>query len=331
MHEWDYSKGLHDLGNGIYAYLQPDGSWGLSNAGLIVDGRESILVDTLMDLARTRRMLKAMAAAAEAAGSIDRLIITHANPDHYNGNMLVREAEIISTVACAEDMRRIPPGSIAESIRDIPGKEDHKTYLEHCFGRFDLSGIETVFPTRTFEGELTIRTARKEVRIIEVGPAHTRGDLIVHVPGDGVVFGGDILFIGGTPLVWSGPVSNWIRACELMLRMDAEVFVPGHGPVTDRKGVEAVKGYLEFIREEAGRCFWAGLDVRQAMERIDLGGYASWTDRERTAVNIHMLFKEFSRDDSPDSILDMFDLMAELGPESGKTGPQGAVKGRAEG
>jgi glyoxylase-like metal-dependent hydrolase (beta-lactamase superfamily II) len=89
MSEWDYRKGLHNLGNGIYAYLQPDGSWGLSNAGLIVDGEESILIDTLFDLPLTREMLNAMAAATKAARVINKLVITHANPDHYNGNQLV--------------------------------------------------------------------------------------------------------------------------------------------------------------------------------------------------------------------------------------------------
>ena len=55
---WQYSKGLHDLGNGCYGYLQPDGSWGWSNAGLVVDGGESLLVDTLFDLKLTRAMLE---------------------------------------------------------------------------------------------------------------------------------------------------------------------------------------------------------------------------------------------------------------------------------
>lgn len=57
--KWQYTKGLHDLGNHCYAWLQPDGGWGLSNAGLIVDGDQTLLVDTLFDLAHTREMLAA--------------------------------------------------------------------------------------------------------------------------------------------------------------------------------------------------------------------------------------------------------------------------------
>ena len=83
MKKWEYRKGLHDLGNGIYAYLQPDGSWGWSNAGLIADGEESILIDTLTDLLLTGEMLAAMDMATKSASVIDKLIITHANPDQF--------------------------------------------------------------------------------------------------------------------------------------------------------------------------------------------------------------------------------------------------------
>ena len=102
MKRSNYTKGLHDLGNGVYAYLQPDGSWGWSNAGLIAEGEKSLLVDTLFDLALTQEMLNAMSEATKAATSIDILVITHANGDHCYGNQLVRGAEIIASKACCK-------------------------------------------------------------------------------------------------------------------------------------------------------------------------------------------------------------------------------------
>ena len=93
MPDWQYTKGLHELGNGTYAYLLPDGGWGWSNAGLITDGGESLLVDTLFDLPLTAEMLTAMRDAAPAAKSIDTLVNTHANGDHTYGNQLVKGAE----------------------------------------------------------------------------------------------------------------------------------------------------------------------------------------------------------------------------------------------
>jgi len=103
--KWQYTKGLHDLGRGCYSYLQPDGSWGWSNAGLIVDGEANLLVDTLFDLKLTREMLEQMRAAVPAARSIGRLVNTHSNGDHTFGNQLVKDAEIIASRACAEEMK----------------------------------------------------------------------------------------------------------------------------------------------------------------------------------------------------------------------------------
>ena len=66
-------------------------------------------------------------------------------------------------------------------------------------------------PTWTFDGELELRVGDRRVRLLEVGPAHTAGDVVVHLPDDGVVFTGDILFHGGHPIVWAGPVAQLDR------------------------------------------------------------------------------------------------------------------------
>jgi cyclase len=104
MNKSSYTKGLHDLGNSVYAYLQPDGSWGWSNAGIITDGDASLLIDTLFDLRLTQEMLDTMRKSIPAAAHIDTLVTTHANGDHYFGNQLVAEAQIIASRRTAEEM-----------------------------------------------------------------------------------------------------------------------------------------------------------------------------------------------------------------------------------
>ena len=108
-----YERGLAALGDGTWAWLQPDGSWGWSNAGLVVDGEETLLVDTLYDFPLTQEMLDAMRASVPAAARIDRLVNTHANGDHCNGNALVGGAEIVASAACAEEMRHEDPATMA--------------------------------------------------------------------------------------------------------------------------------------------------------------------------------------------------------------------------
>ena len=93
-----FKHGLQDVGARCYAWIQPDGGWGWSNAGLVVDGEESLLVDTLFDLKLTRAMLEGMRRAEPAATRrFDKLVNTHTDPDHCNGNELVAEAEIIAS------------------------------------------------------------------------------------------------------------------------------------------------------------------------------------------------------------------------------------------
>ena len=308
-----YRRGLHDLGSGGYAYLQPDGSWGWSNAGLIVDAGESLLVDTLFDLRLTREMLAAMRAAEpRATARIGTLVNTHSNGDHTFGNALVEGAEIVATAACADEMAREGPGALLAFQRRAPELGALGAYALHCFGAFRFDDIEVRLPTRRFSGRLELRVGSKRVELLEVGPAHTRGDLLVHVPADRVVFTGDILFIEGTPIVWAGPVERWIQACRRIEAMDVEVVVPGHGPITDRRGAAAVRGYLEYVRAEARRRYDAGLSARDAALDIALGDYSAWGDAERIAVNVATLYREFSGDTKPADVVELFDRMSEI-------------------
>jgi glyoxylase-like metal-dependent hydrolase (beta-lactamase superfamily II) len=309
---WKYTHGLHEVGSGCFAWLQPDGSWGWSNAGLITDAGASLLVDTLFDLRLTAEMLAAMADADPAASKIDTLVNTHGNGDHFYGNGLVKGAEIIVSQACAEEMKEIPASVLASLLENADGMGEAGAFFRRIFGRFDFQGIEPVEPTRTFEGEIELRVGDKPIRLLQVGPAHTRGDVLVISPADRVVFTGDILFIEGTPILWEGPVENWIRACETIETMDVDVVVPGHGPVTDRSGARAVREYLVYIRDEARQRFDAGLSAADAARDIALGSYASWSDAERIAVNVDTLYREFRGSDERTPVVELFTRMAEL-------------------
>ena len=313
MPEQSFNKGLHDLGNGIYAYLQPDGSWGWSNAGLVVDGEESLLVDTLFDENLTADMLCAMEdVAGPARDDINWLVNTHANGDHCHGNHLVSGAEIIASAAAAAEMAEFTPEMMAEIMRAAPDMGEAGEYLLHCFGAFDFDGIVHTPPTSTFSGQKSILVGDKQVELIEVGPAHTAGDVLVHVPAEKTVFTGDILFIDGTPIIWAGPVSNWVKACDRIMAMDVESIVPGHGPITDKAGVKQVRDYLTFLDEQARARFDAGMPVTEAVRDIALGEYRNWLDAERIAVNVNTLFREYRGETEAGNTMEAFGLMAEV-------------------
>ena len=173
-----FTLGLHETGEGTYAYLQPDGGWGYSNAGLVVGDGTSLLVDTLFDLRLTREMLDAMTPVTKSA-PIGQLVNTHANGDHCYGNQLVREAEIVASAATAHEMSEVPPAMMA-ALNKAPGEVGD--LFRRFFGDFQFEGIELVLPTRTFSGRLDLDVGGRTVELIEVGPAHTKGDTIAHVP-----------------------------------------------------------------------------------------------------------------------------------------------------
>jgi glyoxylase-like metal-dependent hydrolase (beta-lactamase superfamily II) len=305
-----YDRGLHEIGDGLFAYLQPDGQWGFSNAGLVTAEDRSLLVDTLFDLGLTKRMLADMAPHT-AQRPIGTVVNTHANGDHCWGNQLVSHAEIIASARCAEEMALVDPAMFAGLIR-MEGLGELGDYLKRIFGAFDFDGIRVTPPTRTFEGELSLEVGSRKVELIEVGPAHTEGDVIVWLPGERVIFTGDILFIEGTPIVWAGPIENWIRACDRILALDARVIVPGHGPLTDAAGVRAVRDYLRFVSDEATKRFEAGMGVSDAVRDIALGAFSGLRDKERLAVNVNSRYRELDPSAARASVPELFAEMAKL-------------------
>ena len=304
---------LHELGDDCFAYVQGDGGWGWSNAGLIVGDGTSLLVDTLFDLRLTKAMLEAMAEHTVGA-PIDTVVNTHANGDHCYGNQLVAGREIIASTATAEEMGEVPPSTLAALVADEGELGD---LFRPFFGAFQFEGIELVPPTRTFDGSLLVEVGGRDVELIEVGPATPRGDTLVHVPDAATIFTGDILFINGTPIVWAGPLENWIAACDLMLSLDLETVVPGHGPVTDVDGVLGVRDYLEAVNDGARSRHAAGLDAFDAARDLagELGAderFSTWGEFGRIAVNVDTVYRTIDPDHQPADIVERFRQMAAI-------------------
>ncbi|HXW59630.1 MAG TPA: MBL fold metallo-hydrolase [Solirubrobacteraceae bacterium] len=310
-----FKRGLRDVGEGVFAYLQPDGGWGWSNAGLLVDGESTLLIDTLFDLRLTAQMLSEMRRAVPAAARIDTLVNTHANGDHTYGNQLVGDARIVASRRTAEEMPELPASTMAALLENAPGLGEVGEFFMRIFGAFDFSGIDATLPTDTFEGELTLRVGASELRLLEVGPAHTRGDTLVLAPAQRVLFTGDILFHGMHPLAWAGPISNWVSACERILDMDVDVIVPGHGPLADKHAIGELRDYFEYLGEEARLCHAAGMAPLDAARKIALDRWAQWQEPERLVLNIITIYRELDNDQEPLNVLEAFRDMAELAGE----------------
>jgi len=299
MSKWQFTKGLHDLGNGCYAYLVPDGSWGWSNAGIVTDGDQSLLVDTLFDLNLTQEMLNTMHASIPASKKINVLVNTHADGDHTFGNQLVKDARIIGTAGTVDDFNRFDPAllhqvSISKDEFGAAGE-----FMKECFRPFDFSNVVLTPPNEIFKEHMTIMVGDKRVELIEVGPAHSLGDTLIYVPDDKVVYTGDILFTEGTPIAWYGPIHRWIAACNSILEMDVETVVAGHGPISNKDDVRKMRDYLIYVTEKARGFYERGIDYLSAAHQIDLGEYRDWNDAERVVVTLRTLYDDFTPGERP--------------------------------
>ncbi|HLH65167.1 MAG TPA: MBL fold metallo-hydrolase [Solirubrobacteraceae bacterium] len=305
-----YTRGLHELGDGLWAYLQPDGGWGWSNAGLICCADRSLLVDTLFDLKLTRAMLDEMAPLLKRS-PIRAAVNTHANPDHCFGNQLLPDAaEIYASAAAAAEMSELSPAEL-HGLKLATGMEANlRDFIDLAFGPFDFEGIELREPTRTFQGHLRLSVGERELELIELGPAHTRGDVIVHLPDAATVFTGDLLFAGGTPIAWAS-LSNWLSACDWIMQLGAGTLIPGHGPVTDSSGVADMRRYLAHVRDCAAECFAAGLDPGAAADEIDISDFSDWGEPERIAVNVLAAYRELDPSLPEPTAAELFARMAD--------------------
>ena len=168
-------------------------------------------------------------------------------------------------------------------------------------------------PTRSFEGRLDLKIGNKEVSLIEVGPAHTRGDVIVHVPGDKVLFTGDVIMTAVAPVSWEGPLANLIKAIDLILGMDIDVLVPGHGPLADKSAAQANKDYWEYTAAEARKLYDKGVSAPETAKMLSAKGRYN-TERHSilNMINTHMLFRDFAGDDSPPDKTGVIGQIAEM-------------------
>ena len=307
----EFLPGLADIGDGNWAWIQPDGSWGWSNAGLIVDGSDALLVDTLYDLNLTAAMLDGFHQAAPGA-QISTLVNTHSNGDHCNGNELVSDAEIIASVAATEEMANESPEFMAALLAAAPDMGVMGEFFLHCFSAFDFAGVTGAAPTTTFSGTTTRTVGDTLVELVEVGPAHTAGDVLVHVPSRRTVYSGDILFVQGHPILWAGSIPDAISALDRIEAWDPEVIVPGHGPVTDLDGLREIRQYLRYCHDECRTRHELGMSIEEAARDISLDRWISWGDPERIVTLVDSSYREFEGRTDPTPITDLFTMMASL-------------------
>src|SRR5262247_2023235 len=289
-----WKTGMQEVGPKIFAYVQATGETGISNAGLVVGADGAVAVDALMVPSMTRKLVAAIKRVTRK--KIGTLINTHHHLDHTGGNQLFRGSTIVASEKCRAAMvPGFPPVPILQRFMPAFARE------------FPL--LKMALPTVTFADRLVIHDGSHEIHLWHPGvPAHTAGDATVFLPKERVLFAGDLAFHYVTPLAFQGHIGNWIKAADRLLELDADVVVPGHGPIGTRQDVRQLRDYLALVRREAKRRFDAGMPVDAAARDIKLGIYASWSDPERILPNVMRCYQEFR--DELDQPMDLPRMLA---------------------
>jgi glyoxylase-like metal-dependent hydrolase (beta-lactamase superfamily II) len=275
----DWKTGMVEVGPKIFAYVQATGETGISNSGLIVGHAGAVAVDALMVPSMTRRLVAAIKKTTRKP--VARLINTHHHLDHTGGNRFFRGAEIIASEKCREELAPgFPPVPLLQRFMPAFAAEFPKLRLE--------------LPAVTFADRLVLHDGDREIHLWHPGmAAHTAGDATVFLPRERVLFTGDIAFHYVTPLAFQGHVGNWIKAASRVLEYEADVIVPGHGPIGTKQDVERMRDYLVLVRRESKKRFDAGMPAEDAARDIKLGVYASWREAERILPNVMRCYQEF--------------------------------------
>jgi cyclase len=262
---------LQPLADGVWAWLQPGGGSGISNAGVVADEDGLTVVDCLM----VRSQWEPFAAAVNALGApVRRLVFSHAHIDHVGGSRSFPLAAVYGSPATS-------------ALLDQPPMTDaYKAFMPAFAGEFDElaeMGTRRVTHEVVDNASLTPR--------VEVLPAagHTLGDLMVLVAEADVLFAGDLCFFGVTPLAFQGDPAAWAAVLGVVADLATRI-VPGHGPVGGPDEVADLATYLQ-----------ACVEAKGDPAALPPGPWDGWIERERDEINVERA-SMLARGEPPDAI-----------------------------
>jgi cyclase len=273
--------GLQEAAPGIWANILsvsgPDG--GGPNAGFILAGNNTIIVDSLITLGAAREMLAGIKKAGGKEPSF--LINTHSHGDHIIGNQIFAPPAI---VIAQENTRE---AIMREGAAGIKRMADMRPNLAK-----DLKEAKVVVPEIAYTDAMTLNFGGRSVRLIHPGPAHTLGDTVVYIPEEQVLFAGDLLFNHIVPPIM-GDSANWVRALIWLKGLDIKAVIPGHGYVGTKEDLVEMKKFLQRLRREVKKCYDKGMPQDKVVTEINLGKYRDWPHQERLTMDVAQLYKEF--------------------------------------
>jgi len=262
---------VQEVAEGVYAYVQGNGGWCLSNAGIILGPEETIIVDTAATQRRTQALLAAVDRVAPARHRV--AINTHSHGDHTLGNCLLPEDVPIFAHPAARD-------EMSAAGLSIMG----------LWPMVEWGDLRVRLPTRLIPDSATIGHGTTTTEIRHLGVSHTTNDLVAWLPRKGVLFAGDQVLSRCTPFLLFGSVLGAKAALIQLRRLEPRTVVPGHGPVGGVELIAATLRYLDWVIEVAQEGLRSRKTAKAVAHSVGPGPFPEWIDSERHVANFHRAY-----------------------------------------
>lgn len=234
---------LTKLSNRVYGYVggagdySPAHSFG-ANVGFVVGDNGVLVIDTLTSAAEGKKLLADIRSVTDKP--VRWVVNTHHHLDHTGGNCVfaAQGADIIAQENAASAL--------------IPHWNYVMSHLaDYTLTQQDMEGTTVVPVSILFRDSVKIDAGGITAEVKSFGCTHSPGSSIVYLPSERILFAGDILFTDCHPFLAEGDLRTWVRALNRLMGMDVEKIIPGHGPVSGKKDLQAMKQYLMIFDKEA--------------------------------------------------------------------------------
>jgi len=230
-----YVEGLSELGSSANQNF-------ISNAGFVVTPAGVVVIDALGSPELARRLIAEIRKVTDKP--LHTVIVTHYHADHVYGLQVFKNA----------GARIVAHEASGEYLNSETARLRLEVSRQELFPWVDES-TRLVPPDAPIKGAIKLVVGGVNFDIIPVGPSHTPDDLVVWLPQSRVLFAGDLVFRNRIPFVGQADSRQWIESLNTLLKFQAKIMVPGHGPVSNnpQKDMSLTRDYLVYLRQTMGK------------------------------------------------------------------------------
>jgi glyoxylase-like metal-dependent hydrolase (beta-lactamase superfamily II) len=272
----DRTLGLREIRPGYYVYLHGDDTPGVSstfNSGIIVTDEGVVVVDALGSESIARQVRQVISGVTSKP--IRFLVSSTFHRPFTGGN------------AVYSDVARI-------------GHEHYRTDLIKLLQSVPAEEREKSLPGFTYSERMTLHLGGKEIQLLHLGRAHTRGDTIVFVPADRIAYLGEVFYSDEFPYMSDGFSADWMRTLEAAEALKADIFVPGHGflprdPIDTRAGLRRNWQILKDVRAAVQEQVARGATEEASVRAIDLPQFHKYKGYQRAMeIAVRRIYRELT-------------------------------------